>query len=409
MTLSINPERLLGRLHELGQIGRDDNGVLARLAASDGDKAGRDALVQWMKDAALDVVIDAVGNIFGTYGGEDSDKAPVMLGSHIDTVVNAGIYDGCYGVLSALEVVETLRENAFRPSRPVTVAAFTGEEGARFAPDMLGSLAHVGGLAVETALQTIGIDGASLGDELQRIGYAGTAPVGAIHPHAYLEIHVEQGPILDHEGLQIGAVEGVQGISWQRIVIEGQANHAGTTPMHLRADAGAAAARISAFLHEHVTARNAPTVATVGSIRLEPDLINVVASRATLTVDIRDPEEERLQRVEAALARFLDRLRQEHKVTISTETLARFEPVVFDAKLVATIEAIARNRDLSVKRMASGAGHDAQMIARICPAAMIFVPSVDGISHNPKELTADADIANGANVLMDTVLSLLEP
>jgi N-carbamoyl-L-amino-acid hydrolase len=409
VTLSINPERLLGRLHELGQIGRDGEGILARLAASDGDKAGRDALVQWMAEAELDVKTDAIGNIFGTYPSEASDDAPVMLGSHIDTVVNAGIYDGCYGVLAALEVVETLRENDYRPARPITVAAFTGEEGARFAPDMLGSLVHVGGLSIETALQTIGIDGTCLGDELTRIGYAGPTPVGTIRPHIYLELHVEQGPVLDHEGLQIGAVEGVQGISWQRIVIDGQANHAGTTPMHLRADAGAAAARISAFLHEYVTARNAPTVATVGSIRLEPDLINVVASRALLTVDIRDPEEDRLQQVEAALGNFLDRLRQEHKVTITTEALARFEPVVFDPRLVATIESIARNRGFRVKRMASGAGHDAQMMARICPAAMIFVPSVDGISHNPKELTADADIANGANVLLDTVLSLLEP
>lgn len=406
MKMNISRERLLGKLHELGQVGRRADGALARLAASDADKAGRDALVRWMKGAGLDVRIDHVGNIFGTYAVDGPEADPIMIGSHIDTVVDAGIYDGCLGVLAGLEVIETLREADFRPLRPITVAAFTGEEGARFAPDMLGSLVHVGGLPLESALQTIGIDNCRLGDELARIGYAGSTPVGAIRPKCYLELHVEQGPTLDHYGLQIGAVEGVQGISWQRIVVEGQANHAGTTPMNLRADAGAAAARISGFLYEYVARTSAPTVATVGSIRLEPDLINVVASRASLTVDIRDPDEERLQEAEAALAAALDRLSEEHHVKITTERLARFEPVIFDLRLVSMIETIARERGHTVKRMASGAGHDAQIIARICPAAMIFVPSVGGISHNPKELTQDADLVNGANVLLDAVTSL---
>jgi N-carbamoyl-L-amino-acid hydrolase len=405
--LSINADRLLARIRQLGAIGRDADGRLVRLAASDNDKLGRDQFVAWLREAGLDVAVDRIGNIFGIWTTpENTGKAPILLGSHIDSVIDAGIYDGCYGVLGGLEVIETLKEAGFSPARPIAVAAFTNEEGVRFAPDMLGSLVYIGGLALDDALATVGTDGAVLGDELTRIGYAGTEAPGFLKPHAYVELHIEQGPVLEREGVPLGAVESLQGISWQRITIAGTANHAGTTPMSMRHDAGYAAARVVTFLRERATRSNSPTVATVGTIAFEPNAINVIPSRAIFTVDLRDPDEQRLREHEAALADSLKDIAAAEGVTISTERLARFEPVTFDATIVRHIEEAAHARGLTSKRMTSGAGHDAQMLARIAPTAMIFVPSIGGISHNPRELTHDADLAAGANVLLDVVMRL---
>jgi beta-ureidopropionase / N-carbamoyl-L-amino-acid hydrolase len=404
---SIDPQRLLGRIRELGEIGRDPDGRLVRLAASDADKLGRDRLVAWLRQAGLEVAIDRIGNIFGIWkDAANAGGPPLLIGSHIDTVIDAGIYDGCYGVLAGLEVIETLKSAHLAPARPIAVAAFTNEEGVRYAPDMLGSLLHAGGLSVDTALAAIGTDGTVLGDELARIGYAGTAEPGFLVPHAYLELHIEQGPVLEREGVSIGAVENLQGISWQRVTIVGIANHAGTTPMSMRRDAGYAAARVIAFLHDLATASNTPTVATVGRISFEPNAINVIPARATFTVDLRDPDEQRLQAAETALADYLNELAAAQGVSISTERLARFGPVTFDARIVALVEDAARKHGLVAKRMTSGAGHDAQMMARIAPSAMIFVPSNGGISHNPREHTADADLIAGASVLLEVVARL---
>jgi beta-ureidopropionase / N-carbamoyl-L-amino-acid hydrolase len=407
LNLSVDAERLLGRIHELGQIGRDGDNKLTRLAASEADRAGRDALVAWMKDAGLEIAVDRIGNIFGIWRGpNDGNGAPVLIGSHIDTVINAGIYDGCYGVLAGVEVIETLRAAGFVPSRPIAVAAFTNEEGVRYAPDMVGSLVYAGGLSVEEALASVGTDGTLLGAELERIGYAGAEEPGFLQPHAYVELHIEQGPVLERVGIPIGAVENLQGISWQRVTIEGDANHAGTTPMTMRRDAGHAAARVITFLRDRVAGSNAPTVATVGCINFEPNAINVIPSRATFTVDLRDPDEQRLKNEEAALADYLKELAAAEGVSIAVERMARFEPVIFDNNIVDLVEQAAKHRGLRSKRMTSGAGHDAQMIARICPAAMIFVPSIGGISHNPREHTSGPDLVNGANVLLDVVGNL---
>ncbi|MDF0658037.1 MULTISPECIES: Zn-dependent hydrolase [unclassified Rhizobium] len=403
---SIDPARLLRRISTLGEIGRDAEGRLVRLAASDSEKLGRDQFVAWLEEAGLEVAVDHIGNIFGIWNGAGGEEKPIMIGSHIDTVINAGIYDGCYGVLAGLEVIQTLKDEGFEPSRPIVVAAFTNEEGVRYAPDMMGSLVYSGGLDVAAALKTLGTDGTLLGDELARIGYAGTHAPGFMTPHAYVELHIEQGPVLEREGVSVGAVENLQGISWQRVTIDGDANHAGTTPISMRRDAGYAAARVIAFLRDRAKSSNTPTVATVGCIAFEPNAINVIPSRATFTVDLRDPDEDRLKEEEAALAAFLELLSAEEKVGISAERLARFEPVKFDPAIVRLIEAAAGDRGLACGRMTSGAGHDAQMIARIAPSAMIFVPSRSGISHNPKEFTTDVDLIAGANILLDVVCGL---
>ncbi|MGO1080021.1 Zn-dependent hydrolase [Inquilinus sp. CA228] len=400
----LDPVRLLDRLQRLGAVGRGPSGGPTRLALTDADRDGRDLLVGWMREAGLEARVDRIGNIFGLWPAA-GDADPVMIGSHIDTVIDAGIYDGCYGVLAGLAVVEALRAAGTVPARPVAVAAFTNEEGVRFQPDMMGSLVHAGGLGLDAALATIGTDGAVLGEELARIGYAGDLETGAIRPACYLELHIEQGPILETEGLAIGAVDSLQGISWQRITITGAANHAGTTPIAARRDAGLAAARVVAHLRDRVA--RAGTLATVGSLRLEPDAINVIPSRAVFTVDLRDPEEERLQAAEAELAGYLERLAETEGVEVAAERLARFSPVRFDPELVRLIAEAAERRGHRWRRITSGAGHDAQMIARIAPSAMIFVPSRGGISHNPAEFTAPEQLAAGAEVLLDVVSRLI--
>lgn len=407
-SISLDAEPLLRQLRELGAVGADAaaDGGRTRIALTDAEKAGRDQVVEWMRELGLDIRIDRIGNIFGTLRADTDDgtQPPLMIGSHIDTVRNAGALDGCYGVLAGLAIARAFRAAGQAPARSITIGAFTNEEGVRYQPDMMGSLVHAGGLTLQEALDTIGTDGTRLGDELARIGYAGDMEPGAIIPHEYLELHIEQGPILEAERTLIGVVENLQGISWQKVTIHGTANHAGTTPTRLRHDAGYAAAAVVAFLRGHVVgAAKDTTLATVGSLRFEPDVINVIPRKATFTVDLRDPDELRLQAAEKRLADFLVAIAQEEGVKIETERLVRFEPVAFHAGLANEIEASAKRFGFSHRRMTSGAGHDAQMIARIAPAAMIFVPSRNGISHNPREHTDDDQLIAGARVLLDVV------
>lgn len=402
--IAIDEKVLFSRLRILGDIGRDGEGMLARLAVSDADKQGRDQLVSWLLAAGLDVRIDRIGNILGIWRIE-SDIAPLMMGSHIDSVINAGILDGCYGVLAALSVIEVMRSGGIQPDRSVIVAAFTNEEGVRYAPDMMGSLVYAGGISVDEALATVGTDNTILEQELSRIGYAGDMEPGSIVPSAFIEAHIEQGPILETEGKLLGAVANLQGISWQRIMIRGVANHAGTTPTYLRKDAGLAAAKVMVFLRELVDQSNG--VATVGTIRLAPNAINVIPDFAEFTIDLRDPDETTLRAREAKLSEFLKNLEVTDSVSIETERLARFEPVVFDERIVQLIEDSAAEHQFSCRRMTSGAGHDAQMMARICPTAMIFVPSRDGISHNPLEHTDDDSLIAGVQVLLDTACKIV--
>ena len=407
----LDTAKLLEQLRELGAIGHDAaQGGRTRIALTDEEKAGRDLLVRWMRELDLEVRVDQIGNIFGVLHAAHPEgmAQPLMMGSHIDTVRNAGALDGCYGVLAGLAVVRAYRQAGLRPARAIVVAAFTNEEGVRYQPDMMGSLVYAGGMDVQAALHTVGTDGTRLGDELARIGYAGDMAPGAIVPREYIELHIEQGPVLEAEGKLIGVVESLQGISWQKVTITGVANHAGTTPTRLRHDAGYAAAACVAFLREQVVgAAPETTLATVGSLRLEPDLINVIPRKATFTVDLRDPGEQRLQTAESRLADFLATLAGREGVTVETEQLVRFEPVVFDAALADRIQAAAQRRGLPHRRMTSGAGHDAQMLARIASSAMIFVPSRGGISHNPREHTDDDQLALGAQVLLDVVQDCL--
>lgn len=402
--LKINWRRLEDRINALAEISPIGGGGNCRLALTDEDRDGRDLVVSWMRSLDLEVTIDVVGNIIGVWNV--GSGAPVMSGSHIDTVRTGGRFDGCYGVLAALEVIESCKDANISPPRPLAVGIFTDEEGSRFAPDMLGSLVYVGGMPVEQALNVVAIDGARLGDELMRIGYSGPAPCPGVVPHAFVELHIEQGPMLEANDVRIGAVTSVQGISWQEVTVIGQSNHAGTTPMSLRHDPAYVAAEITVFLRKLASEFGGDQVCTVGKIDIHPNLTNVVPAKATLTLDVRNTDESLLKQAESRIAVFLTEIAAKEGVKITSRQLARFEPVIFDDEVINIVESIAKQQGNTVQRMPSGAGHDAQMLARICPSGMIFVPSVKGISHNPAEFTESIDLEAGANILLHTMLSL---
>lgn len=402
----VDGERLWARIEALGEIGAvhgpgGERGC-ARLALTDADRDGRDLVVSWMRELGLEVGVDRIGNVFATWVGADPDAPAVMTGSHIDTVRTGGRFDGNLGVLAGLEVIETLMTAGMRAERSLTVAFFTDEEGSRFPPDMLGSLVHVGGMGLEEALDVRAVDdGARLGDELDRIGYAGSLPCPVARPpHCFVELHVEQGPRLEDAGVTIGVVEGVQGISWAELTITGRSAHAGTTPMRLRHDPAYAAAVITTYVRDLTRRLGADQVGTVGRIDVHPNLVNVVPAAVTIAVDLRNTDEAVLQDAERRLAALCEQVAAEEGVSIDGRSLARFEPVAFDPDMIDLVERCAGELGHSSVRLPSGAGHDAQMLARVCPTAMIFVPSENGISHNIAEHTSPEHVTAGADVLL---------
>jgi N-carbamoyl-L-amino-acid hydrolase len=407
-SLRVDGHRLIDHLDDLALLGAiPDTQGCCRLALTDDDRAGRDLVVTWMRDLGLEIAIDAIGNVVGRMP-HPTDRPPVMTGSHIDTVATGGRFDGNLGVLAGLEVIETVQTAGVELARPLAVGFFTDEEGARFAPDMLGSLVYVGGLPVEEAHDIRGIDGAIVGEELARIGYLGPSPCPGPAPHAFVELHIEQGPVLEAEGYRIGAVTGVQGISWTELTVTGQSNHAGTTPMSMRHDSGYVAARIITFVRDLTAELGHGQVGTVGKLDLKPNLTNVVAASALMTVDLRNTDEALLEEAERRLASFVDDVATAEGVTVEARRIARFGPVDFDDRVVSLVEKTALDHGHATRRMPSGAGHDAQMLARVCPTGMVFVPSVKGLSHNPAEHTAASDLEAGANVLLQVMLELTD-
>ena len=402
--LRIDATRLLQRLKDLSQFGALEGGGTNRLALSDADRAGRDWTVGQMQALGMKVQVDAIGNVVATYAGTQ-DCLPVMTGSHIDTVRTGGLYDGNYGVMAGLEVVATLRDAGLRTRRPIQVAFFTNEEGARFQPDMMGSLVMVGGMPLAQALAVQAVDnGATMGDELARIGYVGEMSVDTPQVDSFIELHIEQGPVLEQQGFTIGVVEGVQGICWMEFTFDGTSNHAGTTPMALRHDAGICAMRTAAFIADLVVRYGGRQLGTVGAVQLKPNLINVIAAQAVMSVDLRNTDGDKLQQAQAEVLAFARKVAAENGVNFSHRQLADFAPVAFDAALVSSVEQHAKAQGLSTLRMPSGAGHDAQMLARICPTAMVFVPSAGGLSHNVREHTDALQLEQGANVLLQVLL-----
>lgn len=400
----VNEERLWRQIEALALVGGRPDGGVCRLAFSEADKAGRDFVEARMRALGLEVRIDRIGNIAGIRRG--SREAPIVLaGSHTDTVATGGRFDGAAGVLAALEAIETMNEAGIRTGSPVGVISFVNEEGARYVPDMMGSLVLRGDLSVETARKSVDAAGVSVGAAIDGTGYAGSDDLSDLDIGCYLELHVEQGPILEREGAAIGVVETVQGIKWLDVQLAGAAAHAGATPMSMRRDAALVAAEIVRHAR-HLAATIEDQRATVGALTLSPNIVNVVAEEARLTVDLRNPDRERLERAEAEMRAFVAAAAGRERVEARMTMLADVPPVRFGPTLVGVIEESAAALGYRSRRMMSGAGHDAQIMAGRWPAAMIFVPSRNGISHNVSEYTAASELAAGANVLLHAMMRI---
>ena len=410
----IDPTRLYRALDALGEVGRywDERAGLFgvnRLALTDSDAAGRRLVVSWMRELELEVTIDRIGNVYGRRRGRE-DLPPVLVGSHIDSVPTAGRYDGCLGVLAGLEAVRALDEARLRTRRPLVVAFFTDEEGCRFGTDMLGSAVATGRIPLEVAYGLTDVDGHTVRDELDRIGFLGDVSEDVAPPAAFVECHIEQGPVLRTEGWDVGVVTGVQSISWHELTIVGRSAHAGTTPMELRRDAGLVAARINLELREMVASgRFGELRTTMGTVRPHPGLVNIVPGRCVATVDLRNPSDENMWSAEEHIKAFYGRAAAEEGCQLDWRQSARTPTVAFDPGVTARVAAAAETHGMRAREIVSGAGHDAQEFARVCPTGMVFVPGEhDGISHNPRELSTEEQCGRGAQVLLDVVLALAE-
>ncbi|HUO63560.1 MAG TPA: Zn-dependent hydrolase [Terriglobales bacterium] len=397
--MRINRRRLEESMEALGRIGATAKGGLNRVALTDDDRRGRDLLVTWMREAGLTVTVDQMGNIFGQRAGADGLPA-VLMGSHADSVPTGGKYDGQLGVLCALEVIRTLNDGKVQTRHPIAMAIFTNEEGARFQPAMIGSGVMAGKIPLEDAYNARDRDGFRLGDELERIGYLGSEPCIPRPLRAYLELHIEQGPILEEENLPVGVVEGIVAIAWSRVTLTGVQDHAGPTPMRIRHDALVAAAEIVRGVREIPRKIGGDMVSTVGRLDVTPNIPNAIPGRVTMSIDLRAPDEHHITRGLGLVDRLVKDAARAEGVAYELEHYWRVPRTRFDLEVVDTIEGAVRSLGCGHRRILSGAGHDAQYMAAICPTGMIFVPSRDGRSHCEEEFTPMDDIEHGANTLL---------
>src|SRR6059036_1075150 len=405
--MKIDTRRLEESIEELGRIGQTPRGGLTRLALTDEDKRGRDWMVARMREAGLSVTVDQMGNIFGQRPGT-APLAPVMMGSHVDSVPTGGRYDGQLGVLCGLEVIRTLNDEKLSTRHPVTLAIFTNEEGARFQPAMIASGVMAGKIALEDAYNARDKDGIRLVDELERIGYLGSEPCVPRPFRAYLELHIEQGPFLEEEGLSVGVVEGIVAIAWSRLTIHGVQDHAGPTPMRIRHDALVAAAEVVAGVRRIASEIGGDLVTTIGNLVVTPNIVNAIPGRVTLSIDMRDPQDATLDQALARLTSVVREACEREGVRYELENYWRVPYTRFAPDVVGAVERAAKASGVRYRRILSGAGHDAQYMAAIGPAGMIFVPSRGGRSHCEEEFTPMDDIENGANTLLLVALELAE-
>jgi N-carbamoyl-L-amino-acid hydrolase len=402
--MRINAERLHDSLRELARIGATPGGGVTRLALSQEDRAARDLLRRWMEDAGLQVRVDDFGNMTGRRAGAESGAA-VLMASHIDTVRRGGRFDGAYGVLAALEVMRTLNDFGVTTRVPLELVNWTNEEGVRFEPAMLASGAVAGRFATDYVYGRTDRDGAAFGDELARIGYKGERQNRPGPIAAYLELHIEQGPVLEDAGLPVGVVEGIVGITWSEVTVEGHADHAGPSPMGLRRDALVAAARLIAGVDE-IARTVEGAVGTVGRIAAEPNVINTIPGKVTLSVDFRHADSATLDTLVASLERLAREIAAETGVAMKVDRFWTSEPTPFAAEVVAAVQGAADELSLTAQRLWSGAGHDAKYVQDVAPSAMIFARSINGLSHCEEEYSAPEDLEAGANVLLLAALRL---
>ena len=402
--LRINGDRLWESLMEMAKVGPGIAGGNNRQTLTDADKEGRELFRSWCEEAGLSMGVDKMGTMFMTRPGTDPEALPVYIGSHLDTQPTGGKYDGVLGVLAGLEVVRSLNDLGIRTRHPIVVTNWTNEEGARFAPAMLASGVFAGVIPLEHAYARTDLEGKRFGAELERIGWVGEEEVGARKMHAYFEYHIEQGPILEAEDKQIGVVTHCQGLWWLEFTLTGKEAHTGSTPMNMRVNAGLAMARIFEMVQDVAMGEQPGAVGGVGQVKFAPNSRNVLPGQVVFTVDIRSPDQAKLDRMRAAIEARAAEICAELGVGCAVEAVGHFDPVTFDPTLVSRVRAAAEKLGYSHMNIISGAGHDACWAAKVAPATMIMCPCVDGLSHNEAEDISKDWATAGADVLFHAVV-----
>ena len=400
----VNGARLWDSLMQMAQIGPGIAGGNNRQTLTDADSQGRHLFKDWCEAAGCTMGLDTMGNMFATRAGTDPDLAPVYIGSHLDTQPTGGKYDGVLGVLGGLEVLRSLNDLGIRTRHPIVVTNWTNEEGARFAPAMLASGVFAGLHTQDYAYDRTDMDGKRFGDELARIGWVGDEVVGARKIHAMFELHIEQGPILEAEGKEIGVVTHGQGLWWLEITLTGRDAHTGSTPMNMRVNAGLGMARITERVHQIAMSHQPGAVGAVGQVKVFPNSRNVIPGRVVFTVDIRSPDQAKLDAMRAEVERAAHAVATELGLGCAIEPVGHFDPVTFDPGLVKTVRAAADRLGYSHMDIISGAGHDACWINRVAPTVMIMCPCVGGLSHNEAEEITPVWAAKGTDVLFHAVV-----
>jgi len=406
--LRINSDRLWDSLMEMAKIGPGVAGGNNRQTLTDADGEGRHLFQRWCEAAGLGMGVDEMGTMFARREGTDPDALPVYVGSHLDTQPTGGKYDGVLGVLGGLEVIRSLNDLGIRTRHPIVVTNWTNEEGTRFAPAMLASGVFAGVLDRDWAYQRTDRDGKRFGDELTRIGWKGEEPVGARKMKAFFELHIEQGPILEDEGIDIGVVTHGQGLKWLQVTLTGKESHTGSTPMPKRRNAGLGMARIIDLVDEVAMDYQPDAVGAVGHIEVYPNSRNIIAGRAVFTIDIRSPDKATLDEMDRRIRRGVATIAEALAIGAEIEEVGHFDPVTFDEGCVTAIRDAAERLGYTHRNIVSGAGHDACWINRVAPTAMVMCPCVDGLSHNEAEEISKEWAAAGCDVLFHAVVETAE-
>ena len=406
--IKINENRLWDSLNEMALIGATEKGGVNRQTLTDLDKESRDLFVKWCNEENLLVTIDQIGNIFARREGKNNTLPPIMSGSHLDTQPTGGKYDGALGVLTALEVVRTLNENNYITESPIEIAMWTNEEGCRFPPSMTGSAVFSGQYGLNEALSIKDPSGLELGNELKRIKYDGPSPCSPRSIAAFIEIHIEQGPILEMENKNIGIVTGAQAQKWYEINILGMEAHAGPTPMSIRKDALVAASEIVLLVNSIGNNFQPGGCATCGVLEIGSPSRNVIPGKCFLTIDFRHPDNKILNAMDDKLRKSIKLIEKNNKVEIKIQQILELKSNMFNKSIKNTIKDVSKKLNYSIKEIISGAGHDAVNINTIAPTAMIFIPCIDGISHNEIENVYKEDVTKGAQVLLHSMIELAD-
>ncbi|MEK4385578.1 Zn-dependent hydrolase [Solibacillus sp. FSL W7-1464] len=404
--IQINSDRLTKAIDESAGIGELSEGGIRRLALTDEDKKMRNTFIQWLKDSKLEVRVDDFGNIYGRREGLLPDAPAVLIGSHLDTQPEGGRFDGIVGVLAGLEVIRTLNDYNIQTEKPIEIVNFTNEEGARFEPPLLGAGGATGHFDKEFVYSRKDKDGKTFLEELKRIGFHGEKSSRFQNSHCYIELHIEQGPVLEHRAIDIGVVTGIQGIDWLEVKITGQSDHAGPTPMNMRKDALYVAAKLIQIIRDTIVSENSEATATVGRMEVKPNSINSIPGEVVFSVDIRHSDDRVKEHLTQLIIEKLSVTAAIEQLMIEIKKIWESSASDFSAELIDIISETSNELGYSSQKMVSGAGHDSKYMNEITPTAMIFIQSEGGKSHCKEEFTSRNSIDMGANVLLHTICKL---